>query len=71
MHFAKGSGIISQSSAQQAVYCAWKTAVGNKLETFADRIPFVSPQIKKEEMSLTIMSHCDAICCSHHISGSI
>lgn len=36
-----GSGIISQSCAQQAIYHPQKTAVGNKLETFAARRLFI------------------------------
>lgn len=40
-----GSGIISQSCAQQAIYHAQKTAVGNKLETSAARRHFISLQM--------------------------
>lgn len=36
-----GSGIASQSCAQQVIYHAQRTAVGNKLETFAARRLFL------------------------------
>lgn len=36
-----GSGIISQSCAQQPIYHAQETVVGNKLETFAARRLFI------------------------------